>query len=402
MALVVFYVTGHGLGHATRSCEVISGLVSRGLRVTVVTTADERFFRSALGVLAERCIFVHKELDAGAVQSDALRVDPEATLLAYMQRIHVQRAALLSGEVHFLAEQKPALVIADATPIAIRAASISGVRSVILSNFTWDVCYSAMIETIRLSNFASSAALTAYQLMCDEIADDYAACDYYLQYPGAAPPPHGMSSTKLVSLPMVARFARRTRAEQRLELGLPESIRVLLLGFGGQATSWKDRLISVVLPGGWVCVVLGAKPSELPDDVDVHGVRRFIAAPYDAYVPDLVNATDVMIGKIGYGTVSECLAHNVPLLYVPRLNWAEEVFLEHFLLSHGGGFRMENADFDAGDWGLHLNSVLLHRDPEQKPTHGPSVFRRPDREGTLEVLEHLLRLVNFEFSGLDR
>ena len=391
---VLFYITGHGLGHATRSCEVIGGLVSRGLRVTVVTTADVAFFRSTLGVLAEHCTFVHKELDAGAVQSDALRVDPEATLLAYMQRIHVQRTVLLRGEVEFLAEQRPALVIVDATPIAVRAASVCGVRCVILSNFTWDFCYSAMIETMRASRSVAADALAAYQQMCDEIAEDYAAADHYFQYPGAAPPPHQMSSAKLVPMPMLARFARRTRAEQRIELGLSESALVLILGFGGQATRWKDRLMSVVLPEGWVCLVLGAGPSELPD-----GVRQFIAAPYDVYVPDLVNAADAMIGKIGYGTVSECLAHRVPLLYVPRLNWAEEIFLEKFLLAHEGGARLEETEFDSGDWGPHLNRVLQrHAHAEQKPAHFPavdqnrSVSRRPDREGTLEVLEKIIRL----------
>ena len=44
----------------------------------------------------------------------------------------------------------------------------------------------------------------------------------------------------------------------------------------------------------------------------------------DCFVPDLLQAADVMLGKIGYGTVAECLSCRVPLIYVPREGWPEE------------------------------------------------------------------------------
>lgn len=45
---------------------------------------------------------------------------------------------------------------------------------------------------------------------------------------------------------------------------------------------------------------------------------NFISAPGDAFVPDIVAASDCVLGKIGYGTVSECLVGRCPLIFVRR------------------------------------------------------------------------------------
>jgi len=55
---------------------------------------------------------------------------------------------------------------------------------------------------------------------------------------------------------------------------------------------------------------------------------RFFLMDTDCYVPDLVHAADVVLGKIGYGFVSECISAGTPLVYVPRLHWPEEQYLE--------------------------------------------------------------------------
>ena len=116
------------------------------------------------------------------------------------------------------------------------------------------------------------------------------------------------------------------------------------------------------LPPGWLCLVLGgideselsntairgssssstsnnsSKSSGGGNDGDANGPyqSRFFVARKGAYPPDILGAADVMIGKIGYGTVSECLAHLCPLLYIPRVDWPEQSRLET-LLEDGAG-----------------------------------------------------------------
>ncbi|KAL0305663.1 UNVERIFIED_CONTAM: L-arabinokinase [Sesamum radiatum] len=72
---------------------------------------------------------------------------------------------------------------------------------------------------------------------------------------------------------------------------------------------WK--LEKEYLPDGWICLVCGASDEhELPEN--------FVKLPKDVYTPDLIAASDCMLGKIGYGTASEALAYKVPLIFVRR------------------------------------------------------------------------------------
>ena len=65
----------------------------------------------------------------------------------------------------------------------------------------------------------------------------------------------------------------------------------------------------------------GAKASDMPSS-------RFTSLSPSAYVPDLIRAADAVLGKLGYGFVSECVTNGTALIYVPRVDWPEERFLE--------------------------------------------------------------------------
>ncbi|KAF9660616.1 hypothetical protein SADUNF_SadunfUnG0007900 [Salix dunnii] len=87
-----------------------------------------------------------------------------------------------------------------------------------------------------------------------------------------------------------------------------------------EPSGWK--LKEEYLPSGWLCLVCGASDSqELPPN--------FIKLAKDAYTPDLIAASDCMLGKIGYGTVSEALAFRLPFVLVRREYFNEEPFLRN-------------------------------------------------------------------------
>ena len=63
-----------------------------------------------------------------------------------------------------------------------------------------------------------------------------------------------------------------------------------------------------------------------------------------------IAASDALIGKIGYGTVSECLAHGKPLVFVRRDYFNEEPFLRRLLQMHGAAVEIRRRDFLDGNW----------------------------------------------------
>ncbi|KAJ6732107.1 L-ARABINOKINASE [Salix purpurea] len=124
---------------------------------------------------------------------------------------------------------------------------------------------------------------------------------------------------------------------------------MVILNFGGQPSGWK--LKEEYLPSGWLCLVCGASDSqELPPN--------FIKLAKDAYTPDLIAASDCMLGKIGYGTVSEALAFKLPFVFVRRDYFNEEPFLRNMLEYYQCGVEMIRRDLLTGHWKPYLEHAI--------------------------------------------
>jgi L-arabinokinase len=81
---------------------------------------------------------------------------------------------------------------------------------------------------------------------------------------------------------------------------------------------------------------------------------NFLPAPGDAYVPDIIAASDCVLGKIGYGSVSECLVGRRPLIFVRRDNFNEEPWLRRLLHAHGAALEIPQREFLSGNWAPYL------------------------------------------------
>jgi hypothetical protein len=73
---------------------------------------------------------------------------------------------------------------------------------------------------------------------------------------------------------------------------------------------------------------------------------------------DLVHACDAVLGKPGYGSVAEALAHDARFLYLPRHDFREIPVLEEALARHGRARCMPREDFIAGRWRRHLDALF--------------------------------------------
>ncbi|XP_057490577.1 L-arabinokinase-like isoform X2 [Actinidia eriantha] len=120
-----YYVTGHGFGHATRVVEVIRNLILAGHDVHVVTGAPDFVFTTE-------------------IQS------PRLFLRKYSETAVVPRASILAAEVEWLNSIKPDLVVSDVVPVACCAAADAGIRSVCVTNFSWDFIYAEHVMAAGL------------------------------------------------------------------------------------------------------------------------------------------------------------------------------------------------------------------------------------------------------------
>ncbi|XP_016580261.1 L-arabinokinase isoform X3 [Capsicum annuum] len=329
-----YYVTGHGFGHATRVAEVVRHLIQAGHEVHVVTGAPDYVYTTKT---QSPGLFIRKVLlDCGAVQADALTVDRLASLEKYIQTAVLTRDSILAAEVEWLKSIKADLVISDVVPVACRAAADAGIRAICCTNFSWDFIYAGYVMAAGCHN----------RSIIWQIAEDYSQCEFVIRLPGYCPMP---AFRDVIDVPLVVRRLHKTREKVREDLGILDSHKVLIYNFGGQPAGWK--LKKEYLPEGWICLVCGAsEDQEMPSN--------FIKLPKDFYTPDAIAASDVLLGKVGYGTTSEALAYKVPLVFVRRDYFNEEPFLRNMIEHYQAGVEMIRRDLLSGCWAPYIERAI--------------------------------------------
>lgn len=354
---LVFYISGHGFGHASRQIEIVNALggrLSDGYSIVVRTSAPRWLFDRTLRVPVT---FVHGECDTGIVQIDSLRLDETATVRAARQ-FYSTFGQRVASEAAFLREHDARFVIADAPPLACAAAAAAGIRSVVLSNFTWDWIYEGY-ETFR--------AEAADTLQAIRAAYGGASAGWRLPMGG------GFDTLRHVEdLPFVARHARHPRGVVLEQLQIPPGRPLVLSSFGGYGLTDLD-LASLDCRGDWTVVVTGqSSPATLPDGVVFVDERRM----YDSGLryEDLVAAVDVVATKPGYGIISECVANGTAILYTSRGRFPEYgVMVREMPRVLRCGY-IDQASLLAGRWREPLDTILAAPPPPHSPaTNGAEV-----------------------------
>ncbi len=79
-------------------------------------------------------------------------------------------------------------------------------------------------------------------------------------------------------------------------------------------------------------------------------------SPY--FHPDLVNASDAVIGKAGYSTLAETYYAGVPYGYVERPKFRESQFLAAYIRREMKGMPISETQFENGEWLASIADLL--------------------------------------------
>ncbi len=328
-AKIVYYISGHGYGHAVRSIQIIGQLILRGFSVTVKTAAPVFLFQEALG---DRMAVLPEGFDVGLVQSDSIRFDLKKTRTAL--------AALLSSaeetitrEMAFLKEHGVAGVVCDIPFLPLEAAFRLGLPTIAVGNFSWDWIYAAY-----------GRRDPSWGPLIVAIRNYYQRADLLLRLPFAG---EMEAFPRAVDLPLVCRRSAQHPEEIRRGLGLPADRKIGLIGFHHLDLSEKamDRLRG--LADRYVFLIRDPLDWSSP----LFRKVRVGEAPFI----DLVRVADFVITKPGYGIVAYCLAHGLPLVYCERGEFPEYPLLVQGIRTWLPSRYMPRADLYAGRWGPYLD-----------------------------------------------
>jgi L-arabinokinase len=363
-AAVVFYVSGHGFGHASRSIEVINAILAKRpeTRIGVRTSAPRWLFDLTV---KGKVAFSTLECDTGVVQLDALTLD-EADSIRRASSFHSDLVTRAASETRMLRELGAGLIVGDIPPLAFAVGASAGIPSVALGNFTWDWIY-ADYPRVRLAPSLLPA-----------IRGAYAKASMALRLPLSG----GFETIANVKdIPFIARHAVKTREEVCKKLKLPTEKPIVLASFGGIGLPGLD--LDVLAKFKKYTVV---NTSNLPlgrvrkDATTAERKGSYVSvneeAMYDVGVryEDLVGAAEAVVTKPGYGIIAECLANDAAILYTSRGHFPEYDLLIEEMPKYVRSAFIGHDDLFNGKWESALDKLLAQPKIKKKPeTNGADV-----------------------------
>jgi Glycosyl transferase family 1 len=338
---ILYYISGHGYGHAVRSNQVIRAVrkARPDLQIHVRSTAPNWLFHDAVFPVSH----TSRSLDVGLVQPNSLEMDLQRTLQE-CQALHDALPTIIAHEINFVRDEQIRVIIGDIPPACFEIAARANVPSVAITNFTWDVIYNAYVNRYRDFTPLIAAMRGFYEKASLALTLPY-PCDMSM-FPNRQ------------AIPWVTRLSRLTKEQARREFNLPQSATVVLLSFGGMGLNslpW-NRLKTLK---EFFFVTTG--PAKMSQD------NLLVLSEAQHHYEDLLRGVDAIVTKPGYGIVADIISHQVPMLYTDRGAFPEYPRLVEALHDCATAEYIPQGELRAGNLGSYLDRLLA-----QQP-HWPSI-----------------------------
>ncbi|MDF7822466.1 hypothetical protein P4B35_00455 [Pontiellaceae bacterium B12227] len=345
MKKIAYYITAHGYGHGTRSCDVLNAIRRADSEVPIIVKTDlpTDFMASRLlnGIELRTGAF-----DLGLIQKDSIHVDLEASIQAITQ-LYAHEKKLIEQEKKFLLEEEIGVVVADIPAIPLAAAQAAGIPNIGCSNFGWNWIYSEFAD-----------ADPRWQVFVDKFQAVYEKTDLLLRQPFS----ESMSSfPHIIDLPLLAYPGTNRRALIAETYGADPSKPWVLLSFTSLNLDFQALEKLKSLSGFELFTV---EPLSWPDS-GIHSISRQLSS-----FADVMASVDLVVTKPGFGVVSECIANNKPIIYSDRKNFLEYPVLVDSIERYCRYAFIPNAELYAGDLGRALEIALNASPPKEQIERG--------------------------------
>jgi len=331
---IAYFISPHGFGHAARSAAIMESLnnLNKNIEFEIFTSVPSWFFTNS-GINN----FNYHELltDIGLVQKSALKEDLDETIVKLSEFIPFNDS-IINNVSNKLLDLDCKLILCDISPLGLEVAAFADIRSVLIENFTWDWVYAQYNKT--------DAKLNKHITYLNNI---YEKAKYHIK----TQPICFESSSDLLTNP-VSRKPIKNKINLRNELEIPKNHKVIMITMGGIPSQYGffDKLelyedITFIIPGS----------------SDIAQKRHnLILLPHrsDFFHPDLINASDAVIGKVGYSTLAEVYNSGVPFGYILRPQFPESDSLYEFISKEMKGIEISEDEFNNGEWVNKINKLL--------------------------------------------
>ncbi len=328
-----YFVSPHGLGHASRATAVIHALhlLDPSIEFSIYGLTPSWFWKLNL---PSTCKYKEYEsiTDVGLIQKgpfehDLRRTNEELRNLLDFSANH------FSQNLTFLSKEKTDLIIADVSALGVALGNQLKIPTVLVENFTWDWIYEEYFNQID-----------EFRYHADKMSVIYDKVDLRIQCNPVCKPVHNA-----VQVNPVYRECKDSIQQTYSKLNLPFEEKFVLLTTGGISLP-VESFIGLRCP---TKVVIPTKCKKLEQKNNL----IFVPMDWQVHFPDLVNASLCVAGKAGYGTICECLATSTPLIATYRKEFRESSILKDFVQSYLIHEETANSELETGKWMQKIHTL---------------------------------------------
>lgn len=354
---LLYYVSGHGYGHAVRAAEIIRVIAEQQptWHLFVKTTAPKWLFD---GVAPSQLEIIHTKIDSGAREANnSLVIDSAGTVQALVEFV-AETEPIIKQEARWVQENHIGAIIADIPYLAGNIGDSIGVPCIGCSNFLWDFIYEPLLaDTPGASEILGT------------IRDGYSRMDAMLRLPFC----HEMSVfPKLIDVPLVAPRPQRSTSYVRDHLRISRIDSRPIVYFGMRDAIQPSALERTARGSPDVILVyFGVSVTGLPENT------RALEFDSELRFADFIAACETVVSKPGYGMFAACVANQVNILFPRRTGFREDEYLIRDAARYTRLRELPAKDFEDGNWSEHIRLLRSQQYPgETLQTDGAEVCAR--------------------------
>jgi hypothetical protein len=320
------------------------GDIDPAIAFEIFTTVPRWFFEDSL---SNPFTYHPMVTDIGLAQTTPFNEDLNGTLKRLDGFFPLDRDRI-DSLARLLSKRKCRLILCDISPMGIAVGKAAGIPSVLVENFTWDWIYDAYTDLDR-----------RFQFHIEYLKEMVKGADYLIQTE-----PVCCYRDADLSTPPVSRKPRALPEDTRGNLKIPEGSPVILITMGGihrqydlQNILMKQKTMTFVISGG---------------NQSFRRMGNVVVLPHQSgfYHPDLIHASDGVIGKAGYSTLAEVYESGAPFVFVKRPAFRECDIIDAYVKAHMVGVGITLDQFERGDWLSDLTDLLHTRRHRRKGETG--------------------------------
>ena len=321
--IIYIAITNHGFGHATRTASIANTIqkLCPEVLLIIVTTAPRWLLES---YIEGDFILRQRAFDLGVIQADSLTMDKPATL-EKLREIKKNYKSLIASEVNFIRQNRVNIILADIPFLAVGFAEATDIPCWMISNFGWDFIY---------RDWGGE-----FTEIADWISDWYGKSNRLFRLPFHEP----MSAfTNIIDVGLTGGSPHFSPDELRSNWQINTTLeKTILLTFGGLGLQEIPYANISKFPD-WQFITFDFLAPDLPNLIKVTNRQ---------YRPvDFMPICGRIISKPGYGTFSEATLLEVPVVTIPRDDFAEAAFMLAGLADYNHHQILTAPEFFQGDW----------------------------------------------------